>query len=71
MKAYLLPLQIIVSIILIILVLLQPRGTGLGSAFGSQQGFFTARRGVQQKMYVLTMILAFAFVGLALLNLIF
>lgn len=67
---YLLPIQVIVAVLLIILVLLQPRGTGLGSAFGGAGGLFATRRGVQQKLYWITIVLAFVFVALAFSNLI-
>ncbi len=68
---YLLPVQVIVALLLIVLVLLQPRGTGLGSAFGGEGGFFATRRGIQEKLYWVTVVLALAFVALALSNLIF
>ena len=63
--------QIIVSVLIIAAVLLQQRGTALGSAFGggSDGGFYTARRGMQQKLYWITIILGVLFVVLAILNL--
>jgi len=64
-------IQIIVSILLIILILLQQRGTALGSSFGGEGGFYTTRRGMQQKIYQATIFLGAAFIVLALLNLIF
>jgi protein translocase SecG subunit len=63
--------QVIVSIVLIILILLQQRGTALGSAFGQEGGFYATRRGVQQKIFWATVILGTAFIVLSLLNLIF
>ncbi len=70
MTQYLFPAQIAVSVVLIILVLLQPRGTGLGSAFGAGgSGFFVTRRGIQEKLYWLTIVLGIVFVALALANL--
>lgn len=59
-----------ISVLLVILVLLQPRGSGLGSAFGGGGGsFFATRRGIQEKLYWVTVILGIAFVVLAILNL--
>ena len=63
--------QILVSIVLIILILLQQRGTALGSAFGQEGGFYGTLRGVQKKIFWLTVVLGALFIVLALLNLIF
>ena len=73
METYIAIGQIVVSIILIILILFQQRGTALGSAFGGGDGggFYSTRRGLQQKLFVGTIILGFAFVVLSILNLIF
>ena len=69
MKEYLPVAQIIVSSVLIILVLLQQRGSALGSLFGGEGGFYTTRRGVQKKLFWFTCILAVIFLVLATLNL--
>ena len=64
-------LQIGTSIILIILIILQQRGTALGSAFGGQGGgFYATRRGVQKKMLWATVIFAVLFIVFSLLNLV-
>jgi protein translocase SecG subunit len=63
--------QIAVSVILIILILFQQRGTALGSAFGQEGGFYSTRRGFQQKLFVATLILGFTFIALSILNLVF
>jgi protein translocase SecG subunit len=64
--------QIVVSFLIIGAVLLQQRGTGLGGAFGGGDGsFFAARRGIQQKLYLLTWLLGAVFLALAILNLLF
>ena len=69
MKEYLPVAQIIVSSVLIILVLLQQRGSALGSLFGGESGFYTTRRGAQKKLFWFTCILAVIFLVLATLNL--
>jgi protein translocase SecG subunit len=71
MKEYLAIAQIIVSGILIVLILLQQRGTALGSVFGGEGGFYATRRGIQKKIFWLTCILGVLFLALALLNLVF
>lgn len=62
--------QIIVSILLIIFILLQQRGSALGSAFGQEGGFYATRRGIQKKIFYLTIAFGIIFVGLSLANLI-
>jgi len=64
-------IQIIVAIILVVLVLFQQGGAALGSAFGGGGEVYSTRRGVQKKMFWITILLGIAFITLALLNLIF
>jgi len=71
MQQYLPLAQIIVSIFLVILILLQQRGTALGSAFGQEGGFYATRRGIQKKILWATIAFGVLFILLALLNLIF
>ena len=72
MSSFLPLIQIIVSVTIIALILLQQRGTALGSAFGGggDGGFYATRRGIQQKLYWITIMLAAVFFSLAILNLI-
>lgn len=69
MKDYLLLGQIIVSVALVILILLQQRGSSLGSLFGGTGEFYAARRGMEKKILWATIIFAVLFIILALLNL--
>ena len=71
MAQYLPIAQIIVSLVLILLILLQQRGTALGSAFGSEAGFYATKRGLEKKIFWATIVFAILFIVLALLNLIF
>ena len=63
-------LQVIVSIILIILVLLQERSSGLSNVFGGGGTPFETRRGLEKKIYQATIVTAAAFFILAILNII-
>ena len=64
--------QIVISILLIVAILLQQRGTAMGSAFGGESGgFYSTRRGIQEKTFWATIVLGVLFLVLALLNLIF
>ena len=62
-------LQIASSIILIVLILIQQRGTALGSAFGGEGGFYATRRGIQRKIFWATSGISVVFIALAILNL--
>ena len=50
--------QVIVSILLIVAILLQNRGTGLGSAFGGSGGVYLTKRGLEKKLFIATIVLA-------------
>lgn len=70
MNNLLLLAQLIVSAILIVLILLQQRGTALGSAFGQEGGFYSTLRGVEKKIFWLTIVFGALFIALALSNLV-
>ena len=53
--------QIIISVALIAAILLQSKGTGLGSVFGGDGSVFRTRRGAEKGLFQLTIILAIAF----------
>ncbi len=64
-------LQIIVSIILIGLILLQERSSG-GGIFSSESfAPYHARRGLEKIIFALTIITAVIFAGLAVLNIVY
>jgi len=64
--------QIVASIALIVLIAVQQRGTALGSTFGGGGGggeSYSARRGIQKKIYYATIVIAALFLALGILNL--
>ena len=62
---------IIVSIALILSVILQSKGAGLGGLTGADTGgIFTARRGVEKTLFYVTIVLAVIFFILAVLSVI-
>ena len=62
--------QIAVSVILIILIAVQQRGTALGAGFGGGGGeFYSSRRGIQKKIYYATIGVAGLFIVLGIANL--
>lgn len=66
MKTYLTIAQIAVSSLLIVAILLQSRGTGLGSTFGGEGNVYRTKRGVEKILFRSTIVFAVAFLGLAL-----
>ncbi|HPA25564.1 MAG TPA: preprotein translocase subunit SecG [bacterium] len=60
--------QLIVSILLIVLILLQQRGSGLGSAFGGSGDVYLTKRGAEKTVFILTIILAVIFLALGLVR---
>ena len=62
--------QLVISGLLILAVLLQSRGAGLSGTFGGDSAVYTTRRGPEKMLYWITLILALAFVGLAIASLI-
>ncbi len=58
---------IIISVLLIVSVILQSKGAGLGGLTGADAGsVFTARRGVEKTLFWITIILSVVFFGLVL-----
>ena len=61
MKTVLLVIQIILALAVIVLILLQSRGAGLGSAFGGLGGSYSTKRGVEKVVFYLTIALVVLF----------
>jgi preprotein translocase subunit SecG len=63
-------IQTIVSILIIIFIILQQRGTALGSAFGGGGEVYSTRRGLQKNLLWVTIALTVIFIALSVINLI-
>lgn len=61
-------LQLIIAVLLMIAILLQNKGSGLGTAFGGSSASFSSRRGVEKVLYRLTIFLAGLFLLIPLIN---
>jgi len=57
-------LIIIVAILLIISILLQQRGSGLGAAFGGEGNVYMVKRGAEKVIFVSSIVLSIIFLGL-------
>ena len=62
-------IQIIISLLLISAILLQQRGTGLGSAFGAEGGVYRTKRGFEKMLFISTIVLAASFICNAFIRL--
>jgi len=68
---YLQIVQIIISVCLIVAVLLQVKGRGLGGIFGgSDAGIYKTRRGAERTLFNLTIVLVVLFFAFALASVI-
>ena len=59
-------LQFVSAILLIVVILLQQRGTGLGSTFGGEGNVYRTIRGLERSLVIVTIVLAVVFFGSAL-----
>jgi preprotein translocase subunit SecG len=68
METYLNIALIIISVLLIVSVIMQSKGAGLGGLTGADTGsVFTARRGVERTLFRLTIVLSAMFFVLVLI----
>lgn len=60
-------LQIITAIILITVIILQSKGTGLGAGFGGSSNYHT-KRGMEKSLFYITIGVSLLFIALAILS---
>ncbi len=68
MQTYLNVAQIVLSVALILIILLQVRGGGLGGIFGQPDTVYRTKRGVEKTLFQLTIALVVIFIILALIS---
>lgn len=61
--------QTILGVVLIVLVLIQVKGTGLGSTFGGEMGFYRTKRGFEKLLFYFTIAIAGLFLISAIIRL--
>lgn len=69
MKTAITSLQILFSVLLIGAILLQAKGTGLGSLWGGTGGSYRSKRGIEKTLFTATIILVIFFLLIAIVNL--
>ena len=68
MHTYLNIAQIVLSVAIILVVLLQVKGGGLGGIFGQADTVYRTRRGVEKTLFQLTIALVVLFIVVAMLT---
>lgn len=63
-------IQIVISVLLVVAILLQQQGSGLGAAFGGDGNTFRTKRGLEKSLFTATIVLAVLFLGSGLASLI-
>ena len=61
-------IQIIISVALITVILLQAKGSGLGGVFGGDSSIYKTRRGVEKTLYQATIGLSVVFFGISIIS---
>jgi preprotein translocase subunit SecG len=69
MQTYLNVAQIVLSVALILAIMLQVRGGGLGGIFGQADTVFRTKRGVERTLFQLTIALVVLFVIISIVSL--
>lgn len=62
--------QIIISVVLIVVVLLQSKGEGFSGTFSSDTSVFRTRRGVEKTLFQFTILLGVVFILVSVLSVI-
>lgn len=59
----------ILAVFLIVLILIQQRGSGIGSIFGGDDAVYRTKRGAEKIIFIATIVVAVLFFGLAVAKL--
>ena len=70
MQVYFNVAQIVLAIGMVLAILLQVRGGGLGGIFGQPDTVFRTKRGVEKTLFQLTIVLVILFIIISLISLI-
>ncbi len=69
MKTVISLVQIILGILLILVIIIQQKGSGLGTSFGGDMSFYRTKRGAEKLLFYATIVIALAFVLSSLIGL--
>jgi len=68
-KAAISLVQIILGVLLILVIIIQQKGSGLGTSFGGDMSFYRTKRGAEKLLFYATIIIALAFILSSLIGL--
>ena len=68
LKSALPAIQIGLSVVLILFILLQSKGSGLGGVFGGEGNVYRTKRGAEKILFIATIVVVILFFGVAFLN---
>jgi preprotein translocase subunit SecG len=68
MQIYLNVAQIVLAVALVLIILFQVRGGGLGGIFGQPDTVYRTKRGVEKTMFQLTIALSVLFIIVAVIS---
>lgn len=60
--------HVVISLLLIMVILLQNRGAGLGETFGGDSGVYHTKRGLEKRLHQATITLAVLFLLVSILH---
>lgn len=63
-------IQIVLGVILILVILIQQKGTGMGSTFGGEMAMYRTKRGAEKLLFRVSIIVATLFIISSIVGLI-
>lgn len=69
MKQLIFIIQIVLAVLLVLSILVQQKGTGLGNTFGGDLSFYRTKRGAEKLLFYATITLIILFIASSLLGL--
>ncbi|MBI2597039.1 preprotein translocase subunit SecG [Candidatus Daviesbacteria bacterium] len=69
MKSVIYLIQIILAVLLILVIIIQQKGSGIGAAFGGSFNFYRSKRGAEKLLFYTTIVLSSVFIIFSLIGL--
>lgn len=69
MKPIISLIQIILGVLLILVIIIQQKGSGIGTSFGGDLSFYRTKRGAEKLLFYATIFLSLAFIISSLVGL--
>lgn len=70
MKPVIYTIQIVLGLLLVLVIIIQQKGTGMGSAFGADMGFYRTKRGAEKLLFYATIVISVLFVLSSIIGLV-